>query len=36
MRQIGKKKVFWKAEGNADVMKRVAGFWQLDLNSDDN
>lgn len=29
-----KKKFFWKAEGNADVMKRVAGFWLLDLNSD--
>lgn len=29
-----KQKVFWKAEGNADVMKRVAGFWLLDLNSD--
>lgn len=32
--KANEKKVFWKAEGNADVTKRVAGFWLLDLNSD--
>lgn len=34
--EADEKMVFWKAEGNADVMKRVAGFCLLDLNSDNN